>query len=230
MLIPLLFLPLLHVEPDVPRPTVLDGDCPAHDASHHAQPVQLGDASDPDANNPIFNHGKWCGPQHGGFQDCCNGTWCPSCGPGPVLGNYSYTFDQSCLTKECIPIDAIDMACAWHDACTFMAGQSCGRYYDGQHCFCNCVLYKAACFFDRTSKVCLVFSPWDPTMQCWSCLNETNVTCHGEGEVAGFCQDVTNIVQMVDQLAISGDPRFWDARKYHEACFVRLFDMSINYA
>lgn len=193
--------------------------------------------------NPIVNYGKWCGPLHGGFQDCCNGTWCKSCGSGPKLGNYSYDFKLDCLTKECVPIDYIDMVCAWHDACTFVAGQACGKYYDGQHCFCNCVLYKAACHFSYRSKVCAAFSPWDVTMQCWSCLkegdmlsprspwlathnilggiNQANATCHTEGEVETFCQNTPYVVDMVLQLNRTGDPKLWDARKNKEACSIQ---------
>lgn len=171
--------------------------------------------------NPIFNHGKWCGPQHGGFQDCCNGTWCTSCGPGPSLGNYSYIFNLNCLTKECVPVDYIDLACAWHDTCTFLSGQSCDRYYQGQHCFCNCVLYKAACHYSTTSKVCAAFSPFNIAMSCWSCLNETNVDCHGERDVTNFCQPTLEIIDIINQLNKTGNPFMWNARKTNEACFVR---------
>ncbi|KAL6054461.1 CFEM domain-containing protein [Balamuthia mandrillaris] len=68
---------------------------------------------------PVY--GNWCGPSHGGFQDCCYGGPCPSC-VAPELGQLDYRFSQECF-NECPPIDWVDLACAWHDTCTYVAGE-----------------------------------------------------------------------------------------------------------
>jgi len=57
--------------------------------------------------------GRWCGPGHGGFQDCCQGKPCPGCNTN------SHTISQECR-KQCMPIDLVDDKCANHDLCTFI--------------------------------------------------------------------------------------------------------------
>eukprot|EP01087_Luapelamoeba_hula_P007685 TRINITY_DN1881_c0_g2_i3.p2 TRINITY_DN1881_c0_g2~~TRINITY_DN1881_c0_g2_i3.p2 ORF type:complete len:149 (+),score=18.81 TRINITY_DN1881_c0_g2_i3:132-578(+) len=67
--------------------------------------------------NAVKVYGKWCGPQHGGYQNCCNGTACAACvwqTTKPSIADPT----PECLAA-CPPIDAIDAACAAHDLCTF---------------------------------------------------------------------------------------------------------------
>src|SRR5690349_12041386 len=70
-------------------------------------------------------YGNWCGGGHGGYEDCCGDQPCPAC-----LKNLKHldcynssecdpgTPSTHCLL-ECPPIDDLDLACAYHDLCTY---------------------------------------------------------------------------------------------------------------
>lgn len=155
--------------------------------------------------NPIENYGRWCGPGHGGYNDCCNGTWCPSCGPGPAVGNWSFTLNLDCL-RECPPIDNVDLSCAQHDTCVSVFGAQCGLFLTDQHCFCNSLLARTACHYDFFNKVCLVFSPYNYGLGCWACgqqesqdqkqhLKQSNVSrANTKIKIAPKCLDETQVL------------------------------------
>lgn len=164
-----------------------------------------------------LGYGRWCGPGHGGFQNCCQGTFCPSCGPGPSEGQYDYVMPLQCL-EECPPVDKLDLACVWHDICTYLAGQRCGRVVDGQHCFCNCLLYKAACFLAPLSPVCLLFAPLNPALDCWICQAERDV-CLAEGKVGSYCGNVSQQLDILQGLQSRGDGQFNLAKDFAGTCW-----------
>lgn len=169
--------------------------------------------------SPILNYGNWCGPGHGGFQDCCLGIPCPAC-TTPLLGENGYQFSPYCF-KQCPPIDAIDLACAWHDACCFVSGTACGRLFDGQQCFCNCVLRSASCAFDPSSRVCNVFRGIDILMDCWSCPTNTGapLQCHYETSNDEFCGSDRENTWIILQLNSTFNPLFqYFKRKYNSTC------------
>ncbi|KAL6044744.1 CFEM domain-containing protein, partial [Balamuthia mandrillaris] len=111
-------------------------------------------------------HGNWCGPQHGGFQDCCDGKPCPSCVP-PRVGQLDYHLSPNC-TKECPPVDEVDEACVFHDTCTFVAGEACGLLRPAESCYCNCVLAEIACSSEVSGAgpICWYFRA---VASCWFC-------------------------------------------------------------
>jgi hypothetical protein len=121
---------------------------------------------------PMPNYGNWCGAGHGGYQDCCAGGDCPHCVP-PVHGQMNYQLDPQCLT-ECPPKDGLDLACAWHDTCTFIVNESteCGDVLDAEECFCNCVLSDVACS-GSWGDFGLVCGYFEDIGSCWFC-NETS--------------------------------------------------------
>eukprot|EP01087_Luapelamoeba_hula_P007602 TRINITY_DN1854_c0_g1_i1.p1 TRINITY_DN1854_c0_g1~~TRINITY_DN1854_c0_g1_i1.p1 ORF type:complete len:290 (-),score=35.05 TRINITY_DN1854_c0_g1_i1:14-883(-) len=92
---------------------------PATSTSHPLQPrldTALPTVLAPMASKAQFKfYGKWCGPGHGGYQDCCNGSACPEC---VWQRNNNSEPTKECL-KACPPVDSVDFACAAHDLCTF---------------------------------------------------------------------------------------------------------------
>lgn len=94
------------------------------------------------------DYGNWCGANHGGFQDCCsvkeNGTACRSCKilPGQTPDKL---LTDACL-QECPPVDELDRACAWHDACTFSypGPKHLKCVPQGNFCACDCMLVQSA--------------------------------------------------------------------------------------
>ncbi|KAL6059216.1 Disintegrin domain-containing protein [Balamuthia mandrillaris] len=143
-------------------------------------------------------HGNWCGPSHGGFQDCCYGGPCPSC-VAPELGQLDYRFSQECF-NECPPIDWVDLACAWHDTCTYVAGEvnGCGHFLDAESCYCNCVLADIACRY-IADGVCTYFRD---IASCWFCDNDAYypIGCDEIGgdadwPVSYFCTDAVSTVK-----------------------------------
>lgn len=89
----------------------------------------------------IDSYGRWCGPNHGGFSDCCNGRPCPQCN--------SYPPSSACL-QACPPIDALDSACASHDSCWAKTPSYRCRLGTTHSCNCNCDLVTKA----ATSSIC----------------------------------------------------------------------------
>jgi len=147
-------------------------------------------------------HGSWCGPSHGGYNDCCGGGPCPSCRV-PRVGEFNYTMDPRCL-QECPPADETDLACAWHDTCYSISGTDpvCGGTlpvldYD-QECFCNCVLTSVACQSGQpVTGVCDFFTD---VAACWVCDPQTNKwECDAwdgtiDFPVSHFCHDGPSIL------------------------------------
>lgn len=84
----------------------------------------------------LLNYGNWCGPGHGGFQDCCDGERCPACNENGIL-------TPECIL-ECPPVDALDNICVYHDSCTIQNpddnpyGNTCGVVYPENYCACDC--------------------------------------------------------------------------------------------
>jgi len=91
------------------------------------------------------NYGNWCGPGHGGYDDCCGGRPCMAC---PVYKGCAVP-PPDCLAN-CPPVDAIDAACALHDGCCNVGAWSdqvtndtrrCGLVPAvTEFCWCNCRL------------------------------------------------------------------------------------------
>ena len=142
-------------------------------------------------------HGNWCGPSHGGYNDCCGGSACPSCRT-PRVGEFNYSMDPLCL-KQCPPVDDTDLACAWHDTCYSISGSDpvCGGIYD-QECFCNCVLTSVACQpAQPVTGICEYFSN---QAACWVCdLQENKWECDTwdgaiDFPITHFCHDGPSIL------------------------------------
>jgi hypothetical protein len=167
-------------------------------------------------------YGRWCGPVHGGYQDCCNNSYCPSCGPGPARGDYSYRVDPRCLL-ECPPIDAVDLACAQHDTCCFIFGAACGTLLTDQHCFCNSLLAHASCHFQPYNRVCWVFSPSNFGLGCWACrpTGAAAPTCVNERDVFSYGPNQSVALKMLESLNATGETQFgYYARQAGEMCHV----------
>lgn len=160
-------------------------------------------------NNPVENYGRWCGPGHGGYDDCCNGSFCPSCGPGPLVGNFNFTLNLACL-KECPPVDMMDLACAQHDTCCSVFGTSCGTFLKDQHCFCNSLLSKLACSVYPYSRVCFIFSSLNYGMDCWGCGQNTTSPkqCYNEHNVYNFGPNLTIALEMLERFNATGQTFF----------------------
>lgn len=114
---------------------------------------------EPGYENYLQWYGNWCGGNHGGFQDCCGGRRCPKC----VID--SDVIPESLLTPECLeeckPIDELDAACAWHDACTFSfeRPQNFSCMPQGNHCFCDCTIVKKSESITCPTYACSAFKP-----------------------------------------------------------------------
>ncbi len=113
-------------------------------------------------------HGNWCGPNHGGFQNCCGGRPCPSC-TIPERGDFRYKMNMTACFAECPPTDTLDAACVWHDACTFVSGEACGHYVSAESCFCNCVMASVCHGPAQNSVICSYF---EEIASCWFCMDE----------------------------------------------------------
>lgn len=93
-------------------------------------------------NFSLMSYGNWCGPSHGGYQDCCNKGPCKSC--NIVDGKPT----KECL-EECKPIDKLDYYCAIHDQCCLLFDYATNQtprhiecYPEGNYCYCDCSLVK----------------------------------------------------------------------------------------
>lgn len=89
----------------------------------------------------LTRYGRWCGLNHGGFADCCNGGPCPQCN--------SYPPSSACLLA-CPPVDNLDAACASHDACWNKTPTRSCELGNFNECSCNCELTTAL----RRDSVC----------------------------------------------------------------------------
>lgn len=130
-------------------------------------------------------YGNWCGGNHGGFQDCCGGRRCPECGiKSNVVPDTLLT--PGCL-EECKPVDELDAACAWHDACTFSferpSNFSCSP--QGNNCFCDCTIVKKSESITCSTYACSAFKPSLQELflhgtACYHTKN-TSLVCEGVG-------------------------------------------------
>lgn len=94
----------------------------------------------------LTSYGKWCGGNHGGYQDCCEDEACNECDAaftGTGYGSAPTSPSKKCL-DQCPPVDGVDYICAIHDRCTFHNKHpnqfSCEP--QGNYCQCDCELLK----------------------------------------------------------------------------------------
>lgn len=140
----------------------------------------------------FVSYGNWCGPGHGGFQDCCNGSACSNCD----LKKGTPTDD--CF-NECPPIDELDYYCALHDECCLNNPKDFVCFPEGNKCFCDCALIEGAnnandcdnddCHSYRYKLIHLFKSG----LSCWY-NNEKNIsTCNIVGmrtyTIESFCNN-----------------------------------------
>ncbi len=124
----------------------------------------------------VVDYGRWCGPGHGGTNDCCStdgmaplsdtdnddGIRCTMCNP-----ESSANVTTECL-MQCPPVDSLDLACAIHDYCSFdldytrislNSSFSCTTTGVGliqaQNCICDCRLIKAVQNFLSNSSTAI---------------------------------------------------------------------------
>lgn len=146
----------------------------------------LESADDSSMKDPRFTvHGNWCGPDHGGFQDCCGGRPCPSCNI-PEPGQFGYQMNMTACFAECPPLDLVDFACVWHDACTYVSGKapltSCGHWTKPESCFCNCVMSSICHLPSQSSLICDYF---EDVASCWFCEDDGEAREEPKEEDAG---------------------------------------------
>lgn len=149
--------------------------------------------SDIERNELTFtNYGNWCGPGHGGFQNCCNNTNCPNC------DLKKGTPDKACL-EECPPIDDLDYHCALHDECCLNNPKTILCFPEGNKCFCDCELIKGAdqsndCINDN----CLnyrsrLLSLFNYGLSCWyenkQHKHDCNVVSMRDYPIKNFCKN-----------------------------------------
>jgi hypothetical protein len=174
------------------------------------------------SKNPIYNYGRWCGPGHGGYDDCCNGQPCASCEASQATTvipswNINFTLNLQCL-KDCPPVDSLDLSCAQHDTCCNIFGEGCGILRPEEHCFCNALLSHLACHFSPISRVCLVFNPINVGMGCWACGSQTK-QCFDEDKVYQFGSNLSVSLAMLESFNTTGVTQFYQTSKeYHENC------------
>ncbi len=137
-------------------------------------------------------YGNWCGPDHGGYQDCCGGRPCPNC-------NQTETgISQACI-EECMPVDQLDWQCAFHDHCTFTQGamKGCGGALASESNFCDCdclIVNRAAKITncdELTNPACAAAYEAITTLfehsKCWYYEHESKVCNDSNHASRGFC-------------------------------------------
>ena len=158
----------------------------------HAYPVKLTKSEKNQRVAGIMDYGKWCGPGHGGYQDCCDGGPCSSCNLND--GKPS----QDCL-KECPPIDELDYQCALHDECCLNNELNIDCVPEGNYCACDCLLSEGA---DKASDCNNIYCEsyrsillyvFDDTLSCWyNNVNDT-ATCNSvvskDYQIDSFCNN-----------------------------------------
>lgn len=142
----------------------------------------------------IIDYGNWCGPGHGGYQDCCNGNPCDNCNlnEGPPT--------KECL-DECPPIDQLDYQCAMHDECCLnneiVIDLECSP--EGNYCACDCLLSKGAeevsdCnnIYCKSYRSTLVYV-FEDTLSCWYHDKNNTAMCNKvmskDYEINSFCNN-----------------------------------------
>lgn len=148
-------------------------------------------------NFSLISYGKWCGPSHGGYQDCCNGGPCKLCNIED--GNPT----KECL-QECEPIDKLDYYCAIHDRCCLNFDNSTSRenydhiecYPEGNYCYCDCSLVKQS--YTLTENECNSFKckhylsalryVFENVVSCWYINQENLETCNKNNQnIINYC-------------------------------------------
>lgn len=99
----------------------------------------------------FISYGNWCGPGHGGYQDCCDNKVCQEC------DLKKGTPTEKCL-EQCPPIDELDYYCALHDECCMNNPKDIICLPEGNKCYCDCVLLNGANnVADCTTDECLSY-------------------------------------------------------------------------
>lgn len=99
--------------------------------------VTLYDIKEMSELSGFIRYGNWCGPGHGGYQDCCENNSCNECDLKKGTPN------DACL-KQCPPIDTLDYYCALHDECCLNNPKDIVCLPEGNKCYCDCVLLEGA--------------------------------------------------------------------------------------
>jgi hypothetical protein len=140
----------------------------------------------------LVNYGNWCGPGHGGYQDCCNGNPCPSCNvkDGPPT--------EACL-KECPAVDQLDYQCSFHDECCINNEKQISCSPEGNYCACDCLLLEGSnSVTDCTSLSCKSYRAsldtlFSYSLSCWYYDQNHKETCNTLGSrkysVNEFCNN-----------------------------------------
>jgi len=153
-------------------------------------------------SSTLGKYGKWCGAGHGGYQDCCDGLPCPACVEDLKSMEYSHCNTSDCdpmipsmnCINQCTPVDDLDLACSFHDLCTFQfdATVLCHSPYLF-YCQCNCLLVKRSTEVKCTSSACSIeqfkILQTFPKLQCWHYENSSQeaLTCHDSYPLDSFC-------------------------------------------
>jgi hypothetical protein len=147
----------------------------------------------------FLNYGNWCGPGHGGYQDCCNQTKCPKCN----LQDNKVT--NECL-DECKPIDTLDYYCAIHDECCLNNEKKITCFPEGNKCYCDCLLtsgieYSVNCNSIECSNYRSRLLPlFNYGLSCWYKNQHNNSVCNvvsmREYQINAFCKDGKEIEQI----------------------------------
>ena len=149
-------------------------------------------------NFSLISYGKWCGPSHGGYQDCCSKGPCKSCNIEDGIPT------KECL-EECEPIDKLDYYCAIHDQCCLafddLTKQNLGHvecYPEGNDCYCDCELVKQS--YTLTDKDCNGFKCkhylsalkyiFENVVSCWYTNSENMEMCNKNNEnITDYCSN-----------------------------------------
>jgi hypothetical protein len=143
----------------------------------------------------IINYGNWCGPSHGGYQDCCNGKPCESC---KLNEGILYVPSPECL-NSCNPIDELDYYCAIHDKCCLLnhnlSNIECSP--EGNKCECDCLLVKQVSNFECSNYSCKYYSKsllylFNNLLSCWYIDENTNTEyCNKNNlNLTNYCNDI----------------------------------------
>jgi hypothetical protein len=142
----------------------------------------------------LTEFGNWCGPGHGGTNDCCDDHGCSQC-------NYTIGLDSECL-DACPAVDDLDHACAVHDFCygqsdayedlfsNFTCTSLLGAQKSGP-CECDCHLVQTAREVDSRNdfyKSALIFT-FTHITNCWYNSTSGPVCNSGDDQilVTEFC-------------------------------------------
>jgi hypothetical protein len=152
-------------------------------------------------NFSIFSYGNWCGPSHGGYQDCCNGTSCNSC-------KIEYGKPTKECLEECQPIDQLDYYCAIHDQCCLDSYNVANEltnvnhiecYPEGNKCSCDCLLVKQSSTIsinECNSFACKHYLMglryvFENVVSCWYINSENIELCNQNNKnITNYCNDI----------------------------------------